>query len=1240
MANTGVLPFVRGVDLSFNDFNDHFPKSVKFMSSLQWLNINDTKLSEIPEELGNLLKLEHLSLMRNNLEKLYGELTELTSLRTLNMRHNNIKASGVPVDLFKLEDLTTLDLSHNKLKEVPEGLEKAKALIVLNLSHNNICVIPNVLFVHLTDLLLLDVSNNNLETLPPQMRRLANIQTLVLNHNPLGHFQLRQLPSLTSLVTLHMRDTQRTLNNMPASLETLVNLADLDLSRNDLPRVPDALYTLPNLRRLNLSNNVITELPVAFEVWQKLNMLNVSSNLLKSLPASLCKLTSLRQLYVNNNQIDFEGIPSGIGKLCSLEVFSAARNRLEMIPESLCRCGSLKKLILNSNRLITVPDTIHLLMADLEVLDLNNNPDLVIPPRPTTLFQKGSGLEFYNIDFSLQNQLRLAGASIPQPQATTSVNKDPIARKLRLRRGKTDTEDQDQAKILKGMKEIAKEKNKQSCLEKEESESLKPKRWNESLGKPPVDYSAIFDEDTGQIPGLTIFEIENFLPTQIEESVHGKFHEADCYIVLKTYLDENGGLTYSIYFWIGEKAPLDKRACSAIHAVNLRNFLRAECRTIREEQRDESQEFLSLFDTGLEYLEGGRTASGFYSVEDVIYNTRLFRIHGIGSTIHLEPVPLSVKSLDPRYTFILDAGLTIYIWYSAQSVNTLKSKSRLMAEKINKNERKNKAEIITDIDSSKHCDFWLCLGEETDEKPDDDLLTEHVNPDFKPVFPKLYQVKLGMGYLELPQVETTKRKKLSKHLLIPTNVYILDCSADLFVWFGKKSTKLVRAAAVKLAHELFTMMYRPSHALITRVQEGTEPQMFKIKFSDWDDVIAVDFTRTAESVQRTGADLTKWAKQQETKTDLAALFTARQPPMPFTEAMQLMEEWNEDLEAMECFVLEGRKFIKLPEEEKGHFYSKECYVFLCRYWVSTEADDDDDHNGNVPSEDFQCVVYFWQGRDASNMGWLTFTFGLQKKFKMLFGEKLEVVRTYQQQENIKFMAHFKRKFVIHEGSRKGESPRVELYHLRANGNALCTRLIQVRTDARSLNSAFCYILKVPFDKEDSSGIVYVWIGSKASTEDVRLIQEIADEMFNNPWITLQVINEGEEPENFFWLGLSGKKPYEQSADFMQYTRLFRCSNEKGYFTVSEKCTDFCQDDLADDDIMVLDNGEQVFLWLGSRCSEVEIKLAFKSAQVYIEHMKVKQPDKLRQLCLTLKYKESRRFTKCFHGWGQHKKALE
>lgn len=66
-----------------------------------------------------------------------------------------------------------------------------------------------------------------------------------------------------NLTTLQMRDTQRTLNNIPSSLETLTNLQELDLSQNNLPRVPDALYSLSNLRRLNLSDNQITELSTA-----------------------------------------------------------------------------------------------------------------------------------------------------------------------------------------------------------------------------------------------------------------------------------------------------------------------------------------------------------------------------------------------------------------------------------------------------------------------------------------------------------------------------------------------------------------------------------------------------------------------------------------------------------------------------------------------------------------------------------------------------------------------------------------------------------------------------------------------------------------------------------------------------------------------------------------------------------------------------------------------------------------
>lgn len=60
----------------------------------------------------------------------------------------------------------------------------------------------------------------------------------------------------------------------------------------------------------------------------------------------------------------------------------------------------------------------------------------------------------------------------------------------------------------------------------------------------------------------------------------------------------------------------------------------------------------------------------------------------------------------------------------------------------------------------------------------------------------------------------------------------------------------------------------------------------------------------------------------------------------------------------------------------GHFYSGDCYVFLCRYWVPLEGEEGEEHPAeqDQQEDDFQCVVYFWQGREAGNMGWLTFTF--------------------------------------------------------------------------------------------------------------------------------------------------------------------------------------------------------------------------------------------------------------------------
>lgn len=53
-----------------------------------------------------------------------------------------------------------------------------------------------------------------------------------------------------------------------------------------------------------------------------------------------------------------------------------------------------------------------------QVLDVRENPSLVMPPKPTD-----RTAECYNIDFSLQNQLRLAGASPATVAAAAAAGK-------------------------------------------------------------------------------------------------------------------------------------------------------------------------------------------------------------------------------------------------------------------------------------------------------------------------------------------------------------------------------------------------------------------------------------------------------------------------------------------------------------------------------------------------------------------------------------------------------------------------------------------------------------------------------------------------------------------------------------------------------------------------------------------------------------------------------------------------
>ena len=296
------------------------------------------------------------------------------------------------------------------------------------------------------------------------------------------------------------------------------------------------------------------------ENWSQLEVLQICRNKLKSLPQQLMRCTKLRRLYLNSNEINLHGLPRGIFNLEKLEVFSAADNNLETIPDALCRLGSLKVLNLNKNRLLTLPEAIHFLQ--LKELDVSDNPDFVMPPKPKEC-QKGSGPAFYNIDFSLANQLKLAGQVAPeQPAATTDMQQKRAARIRRLNKpeqrnpsasgGSSET-------VLRGMRETAKRKNALDSNASNngyhnDNEEIAGRRWDEQIERPQLDYSEFFEESIGQIQGMTCWEIENFVPKQLERQLNGTFYSGDCYIVLYTVEELSGSMEWSIYFWIGKDA--------------------------------------------------------------------------------------------------------------------------------------------------------------------------------------------------------------------------------------------------------------------------------------------------------------------------------------------------------------------------------------------------------------------------------------------------------------------------------------------------------------------------------------------------------------------------------------------------------------------------------------------------------------------------------------------------------------
>lgn len=321
---------VKELDLSIeygekNPKLTELPESLGQLKRLQSLNLNGNQLTALPESLGRLTQLQSLNLASNQLTALPESLGKLTQLQSLNLTDNQLTA--LPDSLDKLTELKELDISGTQLKTLPESISQLTRLESLYLSSSQLTALPKSL-CQLKQLRSLSLSDNQLTALPECLFQLKHLLSLNLSGN-----------QLTVLVE---------------PLGQLTQLRELDLSGNRLEALPESLGKLTQLRELDLSGNPLKELPKSVGQLTQLESLDVCGTKMSALPEWLCQLTQLQSLglgYFNNQASPISQLPSAIGEINTLWVINAIGCQLVDLPTSLGNSDTLTTINLENNPL-------------------------------------------------------------------------------------------------------------------------------------------------------------------------------------------------------------------------------------------------------------------------------------------------------------------------------------------------------------------------------------------------------------------------------------------------------------------------------------------------------------------------------------------------------------------------------------------------------------------------------------------------------------------------------------------------------------------------------------------------------------------------------------------------------------------------------------------------------------------------------------------------------------------------
>ncbi|XP_071551648.1 gelsolin, cytoplasmic isoform X2 [Panulirus ornatus] len=690
-------------------------------------------------------------------------------------------------------------------------------------------------------------------------------------------------------------------------------------------------------------------------------------------------------------------------------------------------------------------------------------------------------------------------------------------------------------------------------------------------------------EGAGTEEGLLIWRIENFEVVPYPKEKYGQFYQGDSYIVLYTN-DINGNKSWDLHFWLGSETSQDEAGAVAIKTVELDDQLGGVPVQHREVEGHESPLFLSRFKKGVRYLKGG-VASGFHHVDpDAPYPARLFHVKG-RRNVRIRQVEVGTGSMNKGDCFILDCGSKVYVYAGSSSRRIERLKAIMAGNAIRDEDHAGKAKVII-IDETASGneveEFFDALGGGSpDDISDGDTCVDdaafEVSEQNAVTLHHIFEG--GDGAI---QTNMIGEKPLLQSMLNSGDCFLLDTGVGVYVWIGSGSSKKEKIKSIEMAAAYMEQKGYPKWMNVQRVVEKAEPAVFKAYFKTWkepEEQVGLGRVFTVRQMSAVSAP--------ETDFDVSSLHREKRRLLRKNAGPAFGFMPDDGSGKIEIWRVENFELEPVDEGTYGFFFGGDSYVLKYTYEI----------DGNVGY-----IIYFWQGCSSSQDEKAASAIHTVRLDNELNGKAVQV-RVVQGYEPAHFLRVFKGRMVIFLGGKASGFKNVHdhdtydvdgtrLFRVRGTCD-FDTRAIQMPEKADSLNSDDAYILETP-------GQTYLWIGKGASEDEKTMGEKVAELV--SPGRELKVMPEGEEDDDF-WASLGGKGDYKTCRDLdkpLLYPRLFHCTiSPAGCLRVSE-VSNFFQEDLNEDDVMVLDSGDEVYVWVGQGSDDQEKEKAFAMAENYIK----------------------------------------